>query len=241
MIQKTEDYSIFKKHPSNRPIDDLNLKKIVNSIKMRNMLEIRPITVNQEMYIIDGQHRLEACKILQAPVFYIVQENAKDEDMIFLNNAQKTWSISDYIDFYASKGKKSYIQMKEIAYKNDISIPEVLIFFSHMNGKSYKSIKSGSYEKDISEYMIVIREKLSVISQIIAYLNEKLMGDKKFLKSVAIKRAFVYLFSIQLFQVDVFLKKLEMGLSRIHSCTKTKDYVEMFKSIYNFRNQEPIE
>ena len=69
MTLKTSDYSIFKKFPGNRDINPLNLRKITNSIKMHNMLDLKPIIVTESMEVTDGQHRLEAAKVLGVPIF----------------------------------------------------------------------------------------------------------------------------------------------------------------------------
>jgi len=75
-VIKTKDYSIFKKHESNRGIDQNNLKKIVNSIKAEDLLAFRPILVDAQMRVIDGQHRLEAARLLDLDVYYQRKEEA---------------------------------------------------------------------------------------------------------------------------------------------------------------------
>ena len=117
MILETSDYSIFQKHSSNRNIDKSNLNKIINSIKARNLLYLRPIIVNKNFEIIDGQHRLEAAKYLELPVFYQIQPEAVDEDIILLNDNMKRWTIDDYLNYYLSKGNIEYTKLNEFIKK----------------------------------------------------------------------------------------------------------------------------
>lgn len=54
-------------------------------------------------------------------------------------------------------------------------------------------------------------------------------------------KSLMMLMNCKSFSFEVFLQKLEFGISRIHPCTKSIEYYDMFKGIYNFRNQEPID
>jgi hypothetical protein len=78
-LLKTSDHGIFKKCPTNRPIDPTNLRHIKASLMINNMLEFRPIMVNKNMEVIDGQHRLEAAKELGLEVFYQINESTHSE------------------------------------------------------------------------------------------------------------------------------------------------------------------
>ncbi len=135
MIKSTEDYSVFKKNSSNRDIDQVNLKKIVNSIKIKNLLELRPLVVNSNMEIIDGQHRLEAAKILSLAVYYTVRKEIENSDIILLNSAQKPWILSDYIQFYAKEGKKNYQKIVDVSKKYNTSINDVLLLAGLYSGR----------------------------------------------------------------------------------------------------------
>lgn len=56
--------SQVKRNPNNpRVINDAKFKKLVESIKsFPQMLEIRPIVVNDDMIVLGGNMRLKACK-----------------------------------------------------------------------------------------------------------------------------------------------------------------------------------
>lgn len=68
---------LIKSNPSNpRIIKDSKFKKLVKSIKkFPEMLEIRPIVVDDKMIVLGGNMRLKACKEAQLNEIYIIKAN----------------------------------------------------------------------------------------------------------------------------------------------------------------------
>lgn len=105
-VYVTEDYSIFNQLNGNREVIPRHVNEIVNSIQKNGYYPV-PILVDNNYTIIDGQHRFEALKQLNLPVYY-VKNGFIDNDCIELNANSKNWNVVDYIKFYASKDIKSY-------------------------------------------------------------------------------------------------------------------------------------
>lgn len=241
MIKKTRDYSMFKHHPANRPLDPLNVKKIKASLNMNNMLEFRPILVNKAMQIIDGQHRVAAAEALGIDVYYTVQEDSEAVDIVLLNSAQKHWQLNDYVRFYASQGKEHYINLTKLMDKYDLTVSDTLVFMGQDGGTMRRNIRSGQYTMNYEEKKKEIEDKVVFINQVVQLIDEKTLGFKKFLKSVNLKRAFSTLMNNKGFSEIVFLDKLQLNLQKFTPCTTTKQYLRMMISIYNYRNSDPIE
>lgn len=110
-ILKTNDYTLFKHIVANREIDDKHVNRLAKSITRKNLLYIRPLIVNERMQLIDGQHRLAAAKICKATVHYIKVDGLTKSDISVINTAQKNWTRSDFINFYAMDGNTSYKQL----------------------------------------------------------------------------------------------------------------------------------
>lgn len=241
MTLRTTDYSIFKKFPGNRPIDNTNLKKIKNSIGMHNMLEFRPLQVNERMEVIDGQHRLEVAKELRLEVYYTIQKNSAPIDVVLLNNAQKDWSVADYINFYAAQGKPAYIKLLEICKTMDVKVIEALYTLGYNGGKSIGKWKKGGVEllapSDIEE----VTNKLTKINTAIEFMEEKLIGDTKWVHGSFLKRAIIGLLNNASFEFDTFLLKLHTNLGKLHPCHSVNEFYAMFKAIYNTRNLNPLD
>lgn len=110
-IAKTKDYDSFKFIMSNREIDQHHVKRLTRSIQRKNLLFIRPLIVNDKMFVIDGQHRLAAAKVLKADVYYVKVPGLQKADIAVLNTAQKNWTRTDFINFYATEGNENYKQL----------------------------------------------------------------------------------------------------------------------------------
>ena len=94
MIEKINIKKIFSNPNNPRIIKDFKFKKLVKSIKeFPEMLELRPIIVNQEGGIIGGNMRYKACKEVGLKEVYIIK--AKD-----LSDKQiKEFIIKDNVGF----------------------------------------------------------------------------------------------------------------------------------------------
>jgi hypothetical protein len=93
-ILQTKNYDDFKIITSNREVDKNHVKRLSKSILRKNLLYIRPVICNQDMEVIDGQHRIAACQLIDEPVFYIKVDSLTKEDIGILNTAQKNLTIT---------------------------------------------------------------------------------------------------------------------------------------------------
>jgi len=76
LTYSTNEYSLFKKVKGNRKITERKVTSIIKSYeKGINLFPYCPVLVNKEMYIIDGQHRFEACKRLKLLIYYVIVPN----------------------------------------------------------------------------------------------------------------------------------------------------------------------
>lgn len=107
-IQKTTDYYKFSFLEGNRDLCEKSINKLMRSIDEEDLTRINPIVVNSDFEIIDGQHRFEALKRLNKPVYYFVLENAGIETVHRLNLYQRNWTTLDFIKCFAAIGKKDY-------------------------------------------------------------------------------------------------------------------------------------
>ena len=70
VIYETNDYEKFKLLGLNRPLTDNHSLEQV--IKENNLLKYNAMIVTPDFEVLDGQHRLEICKKLGMPIFYII-------------------------------------------------------------------------------------------------------------------------------------------------------------------------
>ncbi len=119
-IYTTKDYDKFVSITSNRDVDKNHVRNLARSIKSRNLLHLKPLIVNERMELIDGQHRLEACKQMKEPVYYIKVQGVTKTDIAILNSAQKNWTREDFINFYAIEGRPDFKTLASLINKYDL-------------------------------------------------------------------------------------------------------------------------
>ena len=109
----TRDYKMFKTLEGNRDVLEARKQKVENSIKKYGYIPI-PIVVNERYEIIDGQARFEVFRELGLPICYCVIPGLGIEECIGLNVTQTSWTMTDYINSYASLGNENYVRLKQV-------------------------------------------------------------------------------------------------------------------------------
>ena len=84
VVKTTRDYEVFKKLKGNRDVTESQVEKVIKSIKTIGLLP-NPVIVNENMEVVDGQARVEACKRLGLAVPYMVANGAGIDTAIALN------------------------------------------------------------------------------------------------------------------------------------------------------------
>lgn len=133
---KTHNYEMFKFFRLNRRIYDSITKTIIESIKEIGYIESKPIIVTKDMYIIDGQHRYEACKKLKLPIFYEICNVDTAKAMILLNKCQKVWKLLDYIESWSAAGIDCYKKLLEFEKKYKLGISNTILICIGSTGTS---------------------------------------------------------------------------------------------------------
>lgn len=139
-ILETNNYNQFKHFPSNRPIKEYAL---VDSIQQKNLLHLNPIMVTKDFYIVDGQHRLEAAKILDIPIYYVVDPHLTEDDIAILNFNQKSWVIGNFLNFFVGKKISDYIFLDRIMREYKLPLHFVVYSALARGSDCYQYFKSG--------------------------------------------------------------------------------------------------
>jgi len=110
--QHTTDYNKFKLMVDNRPLMAAHVQDLMQSYTDNaNLIELRPILVNEYMEVVDGQHRLEACKKLGIEVPFQVVPHLTIATAQLMNALQRPWRMIDFIVSYAGSGNPAYQQI----------------------------------------------------------------------------------------------------------------------------------
>lgn len=171
-IERTNNYSLFKKLKGNRDIAPKRIQKIIESINSVGYIT-SPIIVNEKYEIIDGQGRFEALKELGLPVEYVIHKGAGIDECLSMNIHQSNWTITDYVKSYAERGIKSYIYLKELMdLFPSINVLNLVMACSETTKRSYKIYKGElliteeQYNKAIKklEYVVDIVPKIKYLN-----------------------------------------------------------------------------
>lgn len=147
-VYTTRNYDLFKSIKRNRPINDSHVAKLSESMS-REML-FSPITVNENGEVIDGQHRLAACKQARLPVSYVIVSGYNINEIMSYNKFLKAWSTQDFIDSYAEAGIESYRLLNRLMVRHKLTPTIASIFLGRAPNDTKNSIgaliKSGKYQ-----------------------------------------------------------------------------------------------
>lgn len=137
-VYSTTNYDLFKFLKGNRLVRPRNLVRITESMKEKQL--IIPIIVNEKMEIIDGQHRYLSSKELGKPVYFIIQEGYKIDDVERANRAGSNWDLNDFLGSFAEKGLSSYVILKDIVDTHGVPISDILKVIAKIKKQSIPNV-----------------------------------------------------------------------------------------------------
>jgi len=125
-VQHTKNYDQFDLMSANRGLYEGHLQRLDKAFEENgNITKIQPITVNERMQVIDGQHRLEICRRRGLNVYYIVVPGLTVRDARQMNILHRGWGPEDYAKSYAASGNKNY--QTYLTLKEEFGAPHRLI------------------------------------------------------------------------------------------------------------------
>ncbi len=228
-IFETSDYSIFRLDPTNRDI-----KKVDGLVAQAKSIGIiSPIIVDENYVVYDGQHRLEASKIANVPIKYIVIEGVGAEAMIGMNTNSSNWKLIDYANHYAKMGFIDYQDIIELANTYDVTVSQI----AEMQGVS---MAQGS--KMLNRWYGFKNGKTRINKQ---YVEETLIAYGMFINETGLKQksatlqAFSKLYNISKFDLSRFIQKINNQSSKyeINKFQNKGDVLAAFLDVYNHQLQ----
>lgn len=237
-IKQSYDYDKFVLISKNRQIYRAHVEKLKRSIQFNNMLHMKPIMVNENWEVMDGQHRLSAAQELGVPIYYVMDASVKEADIIPINNTMKVWTLIDYYTYYSNSNCPEYLKIKELAAELNMPLADVIAHVAG-NGRRSVSFKAGEFKLDNKEDIINEFKKLDKVIEVISKFLT--FHERAFTKNKFFRRAMNSFIKREDVDFDIFLRKVEMGINRLRVCSNVSQYHELFTSLYNFRNSNPIE
>lgn len=233
-LMSTNDFSIFKRLPGNRNLNKNHLNSLIESIKKENLLFVRPILVNQNMEVIDGQHRLEAAKELNLEIYYLVISQTGAAQVARLNSNQKNWKNQDYLNLYIDAfSSKEYIKLNSFMIKYNFDLNTAFAFLDYPIKKQEKreEFQQGKFIFPIEEDLLI--DILSKYTSTINLLKHHDVKPANAFSSLIFINAFLRFIKSKKISWDVFWKKLEVHWIKTGKRYNIDQYLDMFLEIYN--------
>lgn len=234
-IQTTSNYKLFRHLKGNRQIVKNKITNLQKSYESGlNLFPFCPILVNKDNYVIDGQHRLETCKLLKIPVFYMVIENFTLLQIAQLNAISTKWKMSDYFNCFIENGNSDYkiLEMFKDKYSISMNIAAQLLMNGSVmdqGGGIGDSFKNGGFKVKFQDKAEKIMKFVFAYQDIVE--EESLLKDIKFIKALQL------LSVSELYVHTQVLDKLTKNKSVIIKKSNVKEYIYHIEELYNKGNQ----
>jgi hypothetical protein len=225
LFTRTTDYSIFKMVKSNRKIVEKNVINLMKKIQEKNLLYIKPILLNEFMEVIDGQHRLEAAKRMNLPIYYLIVHGLTRKDMAMLNSTKRVWSFMDYVHHYAIEGNKNFLDFNRLCrkYSSTLKPSWVQALCARDGRRCTEDVKDGIM--DITN-IAHVEKWIVYMEDMTKYIDKNIMYSSRFIEAV------VPMFDDN-YDHEKMMKNLrKRGDTMTISNTKQK-YTTMLQSLYN--------
>lgn len=213
----------------NRKINRPHVENIKESILKNGYLRQKPILTDKFGNIIDGQHRYIACEELGVVPEIQVLDGDVHELMIDLNTTQKSWTLDDYINYYAQKGYDSYIWLQEFCAKFQVSPTIALIVMQKTSGGNQIPVVRKGQLKIDENYLETAEYNLETIRYISKTL--KLNMNRSFTSGI------IQLSKEEGFDWGVLLDKVAKYRDQAYQCTSSTSYQNMFRNLYNYQTR----
>lgn len=229
-MQKTNDYSIFRQIDGNRKIHHGHVSRLKDAIERKNLLEYFPILLNEDMEIIDGQHRLTAAAALGLPITYAIVPGLRLADVVAINTHSKGWTIMDFVDSHIELGKVQYQTLKDFTsrYGMGVTTSAALLmgYTSMKTGGISKVIKNGDFRIGSLEQAEYIAEQLIVLKKYCSDFNPT--QERELIMALLLLRR------NQTFDFDRLIAKLRLSNGSIAKRISVKYYLLQIEEVYNF-------
>ncbi len=236
MIKSTKNYEMFIFREDNREkIDQVHVKRIKDSIELRNLLDLRPIVVNEKYEILDGQHRLLAAKSLGVEIFYQIEKKLEAQDIIAMN-INKAWTNGDFLNFYCQHGYPEYLKLKEFMKKNGITLKIAISIAIGQAKIGFHDFKIGNFvfhEESLGYELDICWETINYI--------KKMNGFSSYTMSSRFWKALLKLIRHPYFDQKKWRDNMQKMIEHFSPRARAEDYVHMVQTVYNWRNQSKID
>ena len=222
VVYGTTDYERFSFIKGNRGISESQVNAIVNNIvNDTDLLRYKPIMVNRNMGVLDGQHRLLAAQKAGVTIWW----NPAPDDINLLtianlNNGNK-WSPKNFVSLYAASNKKAYILFRKFYSDYKLSTSTALLLFGR---QTMRSLREGTLH---ANDLLMYEEFAEALTDVRKYVY--------FAKFNRFADAFTRIYTHPEYDHKRMLTKLKQRKDAIIRMATVEDHMRMLEEIYNHK------
>lgn len=237
MVYITTDYNQFKTLNDNREVNNIHVKRLVDSFNEMHL--VCPIIVNEKMEVIDGQHRLQASIETGLPIYYIQVPGYGIKEVQRLNANQKNWTKTDFLEMYCAQGKKAYLEFRAFMETfPDLTFQAIerILTGTHNGGRQ------GVLNGHRVQMMDFQQGKLTIPNINLSYKNARKVMEFKdyydgFSRGVFVS-AVLPLFKSKVYDHKEMIYKLGVAPKKLTHCQNVIQYRMLLEDIYNWKRQK---
>jgi len=235
-VRMTTNYDMFKFREDNRQtITQSHVRRLAESIKSRNLLELRPISVNGEMEVIDGQHRLLAAKSLGVPIYYHQNHELLASDIILMNVAQ-AWGQADYLNYFCKNNYPEYLKLRDFMKAHNITIKIALNITMGQRKDAFIKFKQGEFKFNQEDFA----NHIDICWNTIDYIK-RMNGYSAYTHSARFWSALLIMIRHASFDATKWLDNLKRMVERFTAKARQDDYLRLFMDVHNWRNNNKVD
>lgn len=134
-IYQTTQYNAITRLQENRDLNEAHVHALMQSFQKDGYL-FTILYLNENLEMVDGQHRFEAAKRLHLPVYFIICPGWSIKEVAILNVNSKNWTMEDFMNTHAKSGNVNYVMFKDFFDKHpfDITTCQMIMFGKRSGG-----------------------------------------------------------------------------------------------------------
>jgi hypothetical protein len=239
-VFKTKNYDMFKFIKGNRPVDEANVVRIMKSFAVEYLYTV--VILNEFFEIIDGQHRIEACRRMGLEVNYTIVPGLRLKDCQLYNTVGKIWTKKTFHESYCELGSPAYLLLEEFrrTYPEfTLSTAEAIITNNVAGMDNTGREKLGNGKTKDNERIHYFREGLFIVkNKVKGYETAAKIREYKpyfqYYNNGTFARTLIALFKKSVYNHERMLDKLKKQPNTLVKCPTATAYLQLLDKIYNY-------
>lgn len=170
-FSSTNNFSLFHFLNFNRKVNMSHvkgLKALIEANGFKGVIQVIKTDILEGVmryYILDGQHRFTACKMLDIPFnFEITELKTKKEVADFIsgvNTSAKAWGTNQFLNVWSALHIVEYVKLAKVARATKIQITPLIEIYG--NTKKMDSFRAGTIQfQDEAESDLIVKQLMEL-------------------------------------------------------------------------------